>query len=114
MKNMSPSSSYASIVLALVAMASATMSQTGQTVQVDGIDYFVPPTSVSTIDLTSADKSVALNGEDIDLVPLTVLGDSSISFTGDEFTALVNKYTTSDDVFNKAFLKSIHTSLRDC
>jgi hypothetical protein len=106
-KNMFPGSSYASMVLALAAIASATIAQTGQTVQVNGIDYFVAPKSVNTIDLTPADRSAALRGGDIDLVPLTVLGDSSESFTTEVFTSLVNNYTASDDVFNKGFLQSM-------
>ena len=104
---MFPGSSYASMVLALAAIASATIAQTGRTVQVNGIDYFVAPTSVNTIDLTPADRSAALKGGDIDLVPLTVLGDSSTSFTTEVFTSLVNNYTASDDVFNKGFLQSM-------
>jgi hypothetical protein len=94
------------IVLALAAVASAAITQTGQTVQVNGIDYFASPTSVNIIDLTADDRSSALRGESMDLVPLTVIGDSSSSFTSDVFTSLVNNYTATDDVFNTGFLRS--------
>lgn len=104
---MFPGSSYASMVLASAAIASATIAQTGQTVQVNGIDYFVAPTAVNTIALTPADRSAALKRGDIDLVPMTVLGDSSKSFTSDVSTSLVNNYTASDDVFNKGFLQGM-------
>ena len=103
---MFPNCRYAGIVLALAAVTSATIAQTGQTVQVNGIDYFAAPTSVNIIDLTPDDISSALRGEDIDLVPLTVLGDSSNSFTSDVFISLVNNYTATDDVFNTGFLQS--------
>jgi hypothetical protein len=93
-------------VLALAAVARAAITQTGQTVQVNGIDYFASPISVDIIDLTADDRSSALRGESIDLVPLTVIGDSSSSFTSDVFTSLVNNYTATDDVFNTGFLRS--------
>jgi hypothetical protein len=97
---------YARIVLAWAAVASATIAQTGQNLQVNGINYFAGPTSVNIIDLTAGDRSSALRGEDIDLVPLTVLGDSTNSFTSDVFISLVNNYTATDDVFNTGFLQS--------
>ena len=103
---MFPNCRYAGIILALAAVTSATIAQTGQTVQVNGIDYYVAPSSVNIIDLTADDISSALRGEDIDLVPLTVLGDSSKSFTSAEFISLVNNYTATDDVFNTGFLQS--------
>jgi hypothetical protein len=93
-------------LLALVAVASASIAQTGQTIQVNGINYFAGPKSVNIIDLTAHGKSSALKGEKIDLVPLTVLGDSTNSFTSDVFTSLVNNYTATDDVFNTGFLRS--------
>jgi hypothetical protein len=83
------------MVLALAAVACAKVVQTGQTVQVNDIDYFAAPTSVNIIDLTAQD-----------VVPLTVLGDSSNSFTREVLISLVNNYTAMDDVFNTGFLQS--------
>ena len=95
------------VVLALAAIAGATITQTGQTVQVNGINYFAGPTSVSIIDLTAGGRSSALRGEDLDLVPLTVLGDPTNSFTKEVFISLVDNYTATDDVFNTGFLQSM-------
>lgn len=93
-------------LLALVAVVKATIAQTGETIQVNGINYFVSPTSMNVISLTTQNKISALKDENVDLVPLAVLGDSSKSFTSDAFTSLVNKYTATDDVFNPGFLRS--------
>jgi hypothetical protein len=94
------------MVLALAAVACAKVVQTGQTVQVNDIDYFAAPTSVNIIDLTAQDVSFAIRGQNMDLVPLTVLGDSSNSFTREVLISLVNNYTAMDDVFNTGFLQS--------
>ena len=91
----------------LVAAASvfATISQTGQTVKVDGIDYYVAPNYVTTITLTVDQKSAASRGNSLDLVPLTVLGDNTNLFTTTVFRSLVSNYTAADDVFSTGFLQ---------
>jgi len=98
-------------LLVFVASATASISQTGQTFNVNGISYFSAPYSVSIISLTDDQKSAASRGEGQTLVPLTVLGDASNRFTTSGFRSLINNYTSSDDVFNVGFLESKFTRL---
>jgi len=93
-------------LLVAAASSSASVSQTGQTIDVNGISYFAAPSAVSIISLTDKQKSAASRGEGSVLVPLTVLGDASNKFTTSVFRSLVSNYTSADDVFNIGFLES--------
>ncbi|KAH8593761.1 putative Glutamyl-tRNA amidotransferase subunit A [Bisporella sp. PMI_857] len=96
-----------SVLLAVVGSVKA-VYQTGQTINVQGIEYYVAPNSVSIIDLTADQKSAASRGQDFDLVPLTVLADPTNLFTTSVFGSLVANYTTLDDVFNLGFLQVVY------
>jgi hypothetical protein len=92
------------ILLALPLTIEGSPSESGQTVVVNGIDYYVPPDAVTVISASSKMlASSATSG--LDLIPLTVLVDTSDSFTTSVFESLVNNYTSSDDVFNTGFLQ---------
>ena len=93
-------------ILALAAAASSTVSSSGQTLVVNGISYYAAPEPVTIISATADMLSSAARGTDVDLIPLTVLVDSSSQFTTDIFRSIVSNYTASDDVFNTGFLQS--------
>jgi hypothetical protein len=105
LKMLSRISNYLGILLSLSTAVHAAISQTGQTVVVNGINYYVAPTSMTIITLTADQKASASRGDDIDLVPITVLGDPTNLFTTAVFRSLVSNYTTTDDVFNTGFLQ---------
>jgi len=88
----------------LVATCSA-ISQTGQTVNVNGLDYFVAPTLMTIIDLSQDQISTVSKGATTDLIPLTVIQDSSNLFTTTVFESIISNFTATDDVFNTGFLQ---------
>jgi hypothetical protein len=92
-------------LLVLAAAVSATISSSGQTLVVNGISYYAAPEAVTIISATVDELTSAARGTDVDLIPLTVLADSSSQFTTDVFRSLVTNYTASDDVFNTGFLQ---------
>ena len=92
------------ILSLLVATTVAVISQTGQTFVVNGIDYYAAPDSVTIIDAT-ADMLSSASTNEVDLIPLTVMADSTSDFTTTVFRSLVANYTSSDDVFNTGFLQ---------
>ncbi len=73
---------------------------------VNGISYYAAPEAVSIISANSDMLFSASNG--LGLIPLTVMEDSSASFTTSVFRAIVGNYTASDDVFNTGFLQAIY------
>ena len=83
----------------------ASILPTGQTLTVNGISYFAAPSVVSIISLKDDQKSAISRGGQ-ELIPLTVLGDITNSFTASVFRSLVSNYTSTDDVFNSGFLES--------
>ena len=95
-------------VVALVASTTAQVSDGGKTVIVNGISYYAAPEIVSIIDATPEQlKAGANNGAGMDLIPLTVMGDTTTSFTQAVFRSLVDNYTSSDDVYNPGFLQGM-------
>ena len=93
--------------LSLVSTVTAAVSDAGKTVLVDGIYYYAAPEVVSIIDAT-ADQLARASTTGVDLIPLTVIADSSSSFTVPVFRATVDNYTASDDVFNTGFLQGTY------
>lgn len=96
--------SHAGILSLLVATNAAVISQTGQTFVINDIDYYAAPDSVTIIDAT-ADMLSSASTNEVDLIPLTVMADSTSSFITTVFRSLVTNYTASDDVFNIGFLQ---------
>lgn len=87
----------------LASLVTAAISKTGETVVVNGINYYVPPTSVSVIDLTAEQQASCPTGEDSELVPFTVFGNFVLNVAA--FNSIVSNYSASDDVFNTGFLQ---------
>ncbi|CAG8971993.1 hypothetical protein HYALB_00008278 [Hymenoscyphus albidus] len=95
------------ITWAFISSASAAISESGKTVVVDGIRYHVASDAVSVIG-ASADMLSRASTAGVDLIPLSIISDSSISFTASILQSTVDYYTKSDDVFNNGFLQSIY------
>jgi hypothetical protein len=94
------------VSLVFACTASATVSTAGETIVVNEISYYAAPEPVSIISAT-ADMLSSASTTDVDLVPLTVMADSTSQFTTDVFRSIVSNYTASDDVFNIGFLQGI-------
>ncbi|KAI9368169.1 amidase signature domain-containing protein [Aspergillus egyptiacus] len=89
-------------VVSLLSVASADAIPKGQTIEVGGSTYYVPPTSVSTLRVKGQLRRE--NG----LVPLTVVTSDSWKFTSSDLEDIVNGYQATDDVFNTGFLENIY------
>ncbi|KAJ3037698.1 hypothetical protein HDV00_001420 [Rhizophlyctis rosea] len=83
--------------------AEVKLTSTGTTVSLGGIDYFIPPASVSKI--ASPFKATGVSG---DLIPLTVISTTESTFTASSLEKVVKKYAAADDVFNSGFLGAIY------
>ncbi|KAL4785992.1 amidase signature domain-containing protein [Aspergillus varians] len=93
-------------VLSLLSTAvAASVTPKGQTVEVGGNAYYVPPTSVTTLSLQRSQLRNQ-NG----LVPLTVVQSDASNFSTSALGALVDVYDTIDDVFNSGFLENIYVT----
>lgn len=94
-------------LLALAVSASATVSYSGETLVVNGISYYASPNPVSVISAT-ADMLSSASTTGVDLIPLTIMEDSTASFTTSVFRSIVGNYTAADDVFNTGFLQAVY------
>ncbi len=90
--------------LTLALYATALVSPGGHTVIVNGVTYYAAPEPVSIISAT-ADQLKSATTTGVDLIPLTVMEDTTSSFTTAVFRSLAGNYTASDDVFNIGFLQ---------
>ncbi|KAJ6191412.1 hypothetical protein N7519_001433 [Penicillium mononematosum] len=104
----SPTGSYGlpALLLALLSLSAtaiATVTPKGQTVELNGNTYYVPPTVVATL---KADSHVfgKLNG----LQPLAVIRSDASKLTSSVLESLVSSYEAADDVFNAGFLDNVY------
>lgn len=99
--------SFASALLLLSQIANPSFAlkftPTGQTVQLDGTSYYIPPDVVSTIKVPKHLKKAldAAGG----VLPLTIVNAKSFEYSEKDFSHDVASYTSVDDVFNKGFLE---------
>ncbi|EMC92140.1 hypothetical protein BAUCODRAFT_278175 [Baudoinia panamericana UAMH 10762] len=103
---MSPSivfSGLAALTLAIPAF-SYTFSPTGQTVDLDGISYFVPATPVSTIRTYGPLHGWAQGSGG--LTPVTVVTTASTNFSS--LASTIANFTSVDDVYSAGFLEAIY------
>jgi len=84
--------------LFLAGLASAALTNTGRTVSLNSIPYYVPPTAVGQIPINAAFGRTGL-------VPLTVVNSSSLVYTADQLNTVIPLYTAADDVFQTGFLQ---------
>lgn len=82
------------------------LKATGQTVQLDGIDYYLPAEPVTSIHAPNAIHTGA--GKPGGLTPLTVVIVNNTAFTRQSLHATVASYRVSDDVFTDSFLSNIY------
>lgn len=79
---------------------------TGQTVELDGIPYYLPPNPVATLHAESVlrSKASASGG----WTPLTVIVTNDTKYSSQDLQATITSYTASDDVFSPGFLAAIY------
>jgi hypothetical protein len=88
-------------------MSVASLTRMGQTVRVGNVSYYLPALPVSIIENTNILNPKSCRSSD-DLVPLTVIDDTSKNRSIVEFESSVSKFLRSDDVFQIDFLQSKH------
>lgn len=76
---------------------------TGTTALFNGIYYFIPPYSVSTV--TGVQTKLHGMISVAELVPMTVIAEM---ISADEFEGLMSNWSSTDDVFNPGFLQGTH------
>lgn len=81
-------------------LAQATLKNTGTTVVLNDIPYYVSPDSVATMPVFGAFGRAKSTG----LLPMTVFTASAAYYTESEMNATVTKYLADDDVFQTEFL----------
>jgi hypothetical protein len=96
--------------LAYTTLANALSSSAGRTVVIDGVYYYVPATSVSSLGVSWEQLKVATSSED-DLIPMTVMTGDFNTFDSDSLTSAITKYSSDDDVFSHGFLQGRLSSL---
>lgn len=82
-----------------------TFASTGQTVQLDGISYYVPAAPVTTL------RHGKLHGKlanTTGLTPLTVVSTSNSTLGSSGLSSTIADYASSDDVFSTGFLEIVY------
>lgn len=80
--------------------AQATLKNTGTTVVLNEIPYYVSPDSIATMSIYGAFGRAKSTG----LLPMTVFTASVAYYTESDMNATVTKYLADDDVFQTEFL----------
>lgn len=91
-------SSFTILLAGLASLADAALTNTGRTVNLNNISYYVPPAVVGVIPTNAA---FGRSG----LVPLTIVNSSTLVYTTDQLNAAIPVYTAADDVFQTGFLQ---------
>jgi len=89
------------LLAGLASFANAILTNTGRTVNVNSIPYYLPGSPLATIPTNPAFGRTGL-------VPLTVTNSSTLQYTSAQLTNSIAAYTAGDDVFQIAFLQSKH------
>jgi hypothetical protein len=90
----------------LLSIVNAEGQAHGRVTMLDSIPYYVGDVSVSQLLDVPASTLDSVTLSDIEVFPMTVISSNSSTYTGAEFTAVVDDYLARDDVFSLAFLKS--------
>ena len=77
-------------------------AQTGRTVELDGIAYYVPASPVGKLPSSPGPSGAS------ELTPLTVVTTNSSSCSSADLSSILGSYSASDDVFSAGFLESIY------
>ncbi|KAK4503796.1 hypothetical protein PRZ48_004711 [Zasmidium cellare] len=97
-------SSLAAAALVQHSLAS-TVCRTGQTVELDGIPYYLPATPVTTLHHNDFHGTFT---KDNTLTPLTVITANGSSYGGSDLANTIASYKADDDVFSEGFLEAIY------
>lgn len=95
------------VFVALLGISDAISTPGGQTILVNGISYYVPTELVASIAASGEALSPAAGADGGDIVPITVLDDSSTAFTTSALKSMVGNFSATDDVFNIGFLQGM-------
>ncbi|KAI4716221.1 amidase signature enzyme [Aureobasidium sp. EXF-10727] len=79
---------------------------TGQTVQLDGASYYVPPDIISTISISKPLRKALDNAGG--LLPFTVVHAPSLGYGEQDFSHDIASYISTDDAFSKGFLEAVY------
>lgn len=103
-------STLVSTLLAGLQLANSfTLTPTGQTVNLDGVPYYITPNVVTNIaSFGSGSRIIQAAAEAGGLLPITVVSANSTSYTGADFAATVADYISKDDVFSSGFLEAVY------
>jgi hypothetical protein len=97
--------SFAALLSVLTTCAAISMTPKGQTIEVNGNTYYIPPTVVTTLKIPG--NQFGQNSESSDtLAPLTVIQTDSLKLTVSAVESIIEGYQKVDDVFNTRFLES--------
>ena len=94
------------VVLKMTTVVTAvSFVSTGSTVMLNDISYYIPASSIATIQIRSNQLSSFSSA--LGLVPLTVFSTSSLTFNQGDLEVIIGNYTAIDDVFQAGFLESM-------
>jgi len=86
------------LLAGLASFTNAALTNTGRTVTVNSIPYYLPGAPLATIPTNTVFGRTGL-------VPLTVTNSSSLVYTTAQLTNSIAAYTAADDVFQTGFLQ---------
>ncbi|KAF2726247.1 amidase signature enzyme [Polychaeton citri CBS 116435] len=92
---------------------SVALTLTGQTVELDGVYYYVPSTSVGSISQRPGGSgwSGAKSGASVSLTPLTIVtanGTAAGQYSSQQLDSAVAHFEATDDVFSSGFLEAVY------
>lgn len=81
-------------------IAAATYSSTGQTLEVDGVQYYTPAEPIASLNI---DHGHSTGG----LMPITLIGNATVS-SAEDVLATISEFASTDDVFTNGFAGTIY------
>ncbi len=97
---------FLTLALQVSAAAQVAIQDTGRTLTLGGVSYFVPASPVSALH-DSSSLSVAAKSASHGLVPFSVIPTSESISDGDALQDIVHDWSTKDDVWSKEFLRGV-------
>ncbi|CAK4033314.1 amidase signature enzyme [Lecanosticta acicola] len=80
---------------------SLTFTSTGQTVELDGISYYIPGSPVAKLPSRPWFGKASIS-------PLTVIGSNGSAHTLADLNTVIESYKSTDDVFSEGFLETVY------
>ena len=97
----------ASITIALLTHFTQAVKflSTGSTVELNGVPYYVPPTSVGRLSIgPTLSNAIATSAG---LLPLTIIKTNGSGYSSSDLQSTVDNFLSSDDVFQTDFLNGM-------